>query len=532
MSIPFLTAIDLNQNELLNVRLQNLASAPGSPSDGRIYYDTTAGQLAVRENGAWVSYAADDHTHNFWDGPEHDAHDHSAALASAALFDLGNVGGTAPTDQQALLWSDSNSRWEAGTVATSTPPIGNLADVTITSVADNEVLAYNTGTGQWINQTASEAGLATDTHVHAASEVTSGTFNDSRIAQSNVTQHQAALSITESQISDLTHLTIEEVQDNLGTSFIVGGTNLNATYNDVGNTLTLDVTGVSTTGHTHTEANITDLDHLTLEEVQDNLGNSVIVGGSNISSTYNDTAGTITLAVTTAGLDADTLDGNEATAFQLVSEKGNANGYASLDGGGKVPSAQLPALALSEVFVVADITARNALTVQEGDVAIVTGTSETYIYDGTAWQEMVSPTDGVTAVTGGTGITSSGGTTPEISITAGGVGSTQLATNAVTNAKMADNAINTAEIVDGAVTEAKLAFTRTKRVSGLMGDGAATAFTITHNLGTRDVIAMVYEAASPYAAVMVDIAATTTNSTTFTFASAPALNEYRYVLIA
>jgi 23S rRNA U2552 (ribose-2'-O)-methylase RlmE/FtsJ len=37
----------------------------------------------------------------------------------------------------------------------------------------------------------------------ATSKITSGTFADARVAESNVTQHQAALSITESQISDL-----------------------------------------------------------------------------------------------------------------------------------------------------------------------------------------------------------------------------------------------------------------------------------------------------------------------------------------
>ena len=42
-------------------------------------------------------------------------------------------------------------------------------------------------------------------HNHAASDVTSGTFADARISQSSVTQHQAALTITESQISDLSH---------------------------------------------------------------------------------------------------------------------------------------------------------------------------------------------------------------------------------------------------------------------------------------------------------------------------------------
>lgn len=44
---------------------------------------------------------------------------------------------------------------------------------------------------------------ATVSHSHATTDITSGTFADARIAESNVTQHQAALSITESQISDL-----------------------------------------------------------------------------------------------------------------------------------------------------------------------------------------------------------------------------------------------------------------------------------------------------------------------------------------
>jgi hypothetical protein len=37
----------------------------------------------------------------------------------------------------------------------------------------------------------------------SADAISSGTFNDSRIAESNVTQHEAAITITESQISDL-----------------------------------------------------------------------------------------------------------------------------------------------------------------------------------------------------------------------------------------------------------------------------------------------------------------------------------------
>lgn len=77
-----------------------------------------------------------------------------------------------------------------------------------------------------------------------------------------------------------------------------------------------------------------------------------------------------------------------------AAEKGAANGVAELDSNSKVPAAQLPAIAIVDVYVVADITARDALTVQEGDVAQVAdsgdGFAKAYIYDGAVWVELQS----------------------------------------------------------------------------------------------------------------------------------------------
>lgn len=70
---------------------------------------------------------------------------------------------------------------------------------TITSIASGELLKWNGSA--WINNTLAEAGIAAASHTHATSAITSGTFADARIAASNVTQHQASLSLATSQIT-------------------------------------------------------------------------------------------------------------------------------------------------------------------------------------------------------------------------------------------------------------------------------------------------------------------------------------------
>lgn len=84
---------------------------------------------------------------------------------------------------------------------------------------DDDVKLYDEGTevartlpaasgGFQINNTSTGAGweralTASDITALATSAITSGTFADARIAESNVTQHEAALTLTKSQISDL-----------------------------------------------------------------------------------------------------------------------------------------------------------------------------------------------------------------------------------------------------------------------------------------------------------------------------------------
>jgi hypothetical protein len=63
-----------------------------------------------------------------------------------------------------------------------------------------------------------------------------------------------------------------------------------------------------------------------------------------------------------------------------------------------------------------------------------------------------------------------------------------------------------------------------------VGDGAATSYTITHNLGTLDITFALYAKASPFAEADCDVQHTSTNAITLIFASAPTSAQYRAVV--
>ena len=59
MSKKFLTNLDLSKNQILNVAVQNLASAPASPVTGQIYYNTTDARMYFWDSTQWVDMSGD-----------------------------------------------------------------------------------------------------------------------------------------------------------------------------------------------------------------------------------------------------------------------------------------------------------------------------------------------------------------------------------------------------------------------------------------------------------------------------------------
>ena len=93
----------------------------------------------------------------------------------------------------------------------------------------------------------------------------------------------------------------------------------------------------------------------------------------------------------------------------LETDKGVANGVASLDNNGKIYTSQLPSIALANTFVVADQSAMLSSPAETGDLAVRTDINKTFVLvaepatDIGNWQELLTPTSAVTSVFGRTG---------------------------------------------------------------------------------------------------------------------------------
>lgn len=330
-----------------------------------------------------------------------------------------------------------------------------------------------------------------------------------------------------------------------------------------------------------------DFEQYTDEQAQDAIG-SMLTDSATIDFVYDDVANTITANV----LDAPTVGGR--TPAYLMSRANHTgtqtastiSDFASsvdtrIAGAagvtiaqlvdGKVPTSQLPSLALSDVNVVSSQTAQLALDAQEGDIAIRSDLSKSYIHNGGTsgtmadWTELASPTDAVTSVNGQTGAVVLG----KADIGLGNVDNTSdadkpisTATQTALNGKLTATS-NLSDVANAAtafsnikqnatttttgvvelatVTEAKAKSSSSVVVTpagladfarvytALIGDGTGTTFAVTHGLGSQWVTASVYEA-STNAEVECDVALTSATQTTFTFNTAPTANQYRVVI--
>lgn len=219
--------------------------------------------------------------------------------------------------------------------------------------------------------------------------------------------------------------------------------------------------------------------------------------GNNGGSTAN--AADLTVAQTKTALALDNVDNtsdvNKPVSSAMTTQLnlkvnssliGAASGIVPLDSGSKIPTTYLPALAISDTFVVANQAAMLALTAEVGDIAIRTDTNETYILQTAGastlgnWQKILSPTAAVSSVFGRTGaVTATSGDYGVAQVT----GAAPLASPTFTGVPAAP----TASVATNTTQLATTAFVQTNKALSLLKasnlSDLANAVTARTNLG-------------------------------------------------
>jgi len=137
---------------------------------------------------------------------------------------------------------------------------------------------------------------------------------------------------------------------------------------------------------------------------------------------------------------------------------------------------------------------------------------------GTTWrQTAVSPTVGTTSIA----FTTFGTAAPSSSETTAGIA--DLATQSETDTGTDDARI---------VTPLKLATwsKRPRQVSGTVGDGSATSYTLTHSFNTRNVIVHIWRNSGNYDQVDAEVRRNNVNSVDVLFSAAPTSAQFAYTI--
>jgi hypothetical protein len=466
MARKFLVSVDLNKNELLNARIQNLGSAPSSPVNGQIYYDTSNNTMyyyngLATPNGPWMPMSGSTEVVQDIIG--------SSVVGGTALTSTYNDAAGTTTlklNDTAVTAGSYGSQTKIPTFTVDAQ--GRLTAAGEVDVATNLSIAGDTGTDT--------VNLLTDTLTVAGGEgidvaVTNNTITVSAEDATSSNKGVASFDATDFTVaSGAVTLNAERVQD------IVGGmidsnteSGISVTYDDVNGKLDFNVADpiITLSGDVNGSATMTNLGDVTITTTIQ--PNSVALG--------TDTTG-------------DYVQNIQGTANEVT--------VSPTSGEGTTVTIGLP----DDVTITNDLNVGGDLNVA-GTINSV-NTTQVNIVD----NKINLNTDFIGIPLADAGIRVERGDGADVEI---------LWNETSDNWTLTNNGTNYHAIAR-------------KYSADLANGSGLTSVIVTHNLGTEDVTVNVFETSGTKALVETDVERTSVNTITLKFAEAPASGAYRVVV--
>ena len=561
----FLNNIDLNSNELQNAVIQNLASDPASGAEeGKVYFNTTAKELRVYNGTAWEAVGlngvtADAAEINILDG---------ATLSTTELNYVDGVTSAIQTQLDAKAPTANASFTGTFSAPSGTITSTMLADGTIVNAdinASAAIVDTKLATISTAGKVSNSATTATDANTVSAivARDSSGNF-----AAGTIT---AALSGNASTATALaTTRAIQVSGDVTGTANFDGSAAINIVTTIAANSVAL---GTDTSG-SYVEALVAGTGVTLTNNSGEGATPTIAIGqavgtGSNVTFNNVTVSGDLTVSGTTTSINTETLTVDD----NIIVLNNNATGAPSANAGIEIERGSSTNVALrwneaddkweittdgSAYKVIAttdDVSAVSVATLDNvGDVTITSASNGQFLkYHNSAWVndaiDLGTDTTGnyVSDVTAGTGITVTHtpgeGSSAAVAIASNYVGQNTITTlGTVTTGTWNGTAIGVEYGGTGSTTAsasrlalgatvASASATLPQKLAFDIGNNSATSFVLSHNLNTRDVTVQIAEKAGSYNVVIADVALTTADTVTVTFAAAPTNNQYRAVII-
>ena len=518
MAKNFLVDLNLNQNELQNTVIQNLASDPNEGIKGQIYFNTAVNKLRVYNGTEWVNLEKGTGTvtsvgiSNTTDG--------SLTITGTPVTSSGtiNIEHTNTVDAQTTsgiypIKIDRNGHIsEYGTAfnpATKQDVINDLQDIRDGAALGATALQSFTETDPVFSASAA-AGITSN-------DITAWNGKQNAISDLQTIREGAAAGATAVQPADLDDYAPLASPALTGTPTAptaAAGTNTTqiATTAFVTNAIS-GITGAmvfkGTIGTSGTAGTALPTSNVKIGDTYKIITAGTYAGqAAKVGDLFIASAATPTWAYVPSGDDVDVTQITAGAGLNTTSAD------TSTDGGSITTTGTL-------YLTKTAVTPGTYQGITVDKYGRVTGASDQGYTTNTGTVTSVgleNDTNGGLTVTGSP-ITTSG----TIKIKHSNVLSSAQTTSAVYPIKIDKN---------GHISEYGSAVTILKKyATNITGDASKISFTITHNLGTRDITIQVYDN-STYEEVIVDTVRTSTNTATIAFATAPASGKvYRVVCI-